>query len=572
MEKQRGITRRSAIKTASILTGGLAVSSAVRIPSEASAHSDSPTPAGIDKSDSNNPTTIVSDKAAIVETTAGKVRGYTHNGIYTFKGIPYAAPAGGNARFTPPGKVTPWPGIRSSLQYGFVCPQSKWAGPAGDEMAFLISWDRGLPGEDCLRVNVWTENINDHLKRPVMFWLHGGGFQTGSSQELKSYDGENLARRGVVLVSINHRLGPLGYLDLSAYDERYAQAANVGMLDIVAALEWVRENIANFGGDPNNVTIFGQSGGGGKVGTLMAMPAAHGLFHKASIHSGSMLRALTADKSQKIAAAVVRELGLTKANIGELHTMPFDRLNGAAEEALRKLSPPPGPIDMRKMADQLGWGPVVDGGVLPQHPFDPVAPAISKDVPLLVGTVLNEFTGSLDHPENELWTDDDVKKQLAPIYGEKTTEVLTVFRRIYPHLKPLDVYSRISTAPIRQSAVDQATRKAAQDAAPAYLWWLTWQSPLLDGRMRAPHCSDLAFVFDNSDRCETHTGGGARPRALAAKVSQAWVNFAKTGNPNHSGLPNWPAFAPGKCQTMIFDDACEARENPDTEERRMIQS
>src|SRR5208337_4886177 len=292
-----------------------------------------------------------------------------------------------------------------------------------------------------------------------------------------------------------------------------------------AALEWVRENIANFGGDPGNVTIFGQSGGGGKVGTLMAMPAARGLFHKASIHSGSMLRALTTEKSRKTAAAVLQELGLSGAGIGELQTVPSERLIGAAQAALQKLSPP-GPIDMRKMADRLGWGPVVDGDVLPQHPFDPVAPAISKDVPLLVGTVLNEFTGSLDHPENEHWTDDDVKKQLAPMYGEKSAEIVAVFRRIYPNIKPLDVYSRISAAPIRQSAVDQIARKAAQGGAPAHLWWLTWQSPVLDGRVRAPHCADLAFVFDNTDRCENETGGGARPRALAAKVSQAWVNFA----------------------------------------------
>src|SRR5208337_637545 len=285
------VTRRTIIKGATVLTGGLAVSAAIGTSNGAAARRDSSAPVSSDK-----PTTVVSDKGAIVETTAGKVRGYTHKGIYTFKGIPYAASTGGDMRFMPPGKVTPWAGVRSSLQYGFVSPQSGWTGPAGDEMAFLVSWDRGLQGEDCLRVNVWTENINDHGKRPVMVWLHGGGFQTGSSQELKSYDGENLARRGVVLVSINHRLGMLGYLDLSAYGERYAHSANAGMLDIVAALEWVRENIANFGGDPGNVTIFGQSGGGGKVGTLMAMPAARGLFHKASIQSGSFLRAVVPER------------------------------------------------------------------------------------------------------------------------------------------------------------------------------------------------------------------------------------------------------------------------------------
>jgi len=560
------VTRRAMIKGATVLTGGLAVSAAIGTATKAAARNDSSVFVI-----SDSPTTVVSDKSAIVDTNSGKVRGYTHNGIYTFKGIPYAASTSGEMRFMPPGKVTPWTGVRSSLQYGFVSPQGGSMGPAGDEIAFLASWDHGVQGEDCLRVNIWTENINDRGKRPVMVWLHGGGFQNGSSQELKSYDGENLARRGVVLVSINHRLGVLGYLDLSAYGERYERSANVGMLDIVAALGWVRENIANFGGDPANVTIFGQSGGGGKVGTLMAMPTAHGLFHKGSIHSGSMLRALTTDKSRKTAAAVLQELGLNQASIGELHTMPCEKLIAASQAALQKNSPPPGPIDMRKMADRLGWGPVVDGDVLPQHPFDPVAPAISKDVPLMVGTVLNEFTGSLDHPENELWTDDDIKKQLAPMYGEKCAEIVALFRRIYPAIKPLDIYSRISAVPIRGSAVEQITRKAAQGGAPSYLWWLTWQSPLMDGRMRAPHCADLAFVFDNTDRCETQTGGGAKPRALAAKVSQAWVNFARSGNPNHPGLPPWPAFVADKCQTMIFDKVCEVKENPDTEERKIIQ-
>ena len=559
------INRRTLIKKTAAVTGVLA--SAVITSDRAGAASavGGPAPELSDKS-----TLLASDSSAVVETTAGKVRGYTRNGIYTFKGIPYGAPPTGKLRFMPPAKVAPWSRTRSSLQYGNVSPQPPGYGWDMDETAFLLSWDHGVQAENCLRVNVWTEGINDQATRPVVVWLHGGGFETGSSQELKSYDGENLARRGVVLVSLNHRLGVLGYLDLSAYGERYALSANVGMLDIVAALEWVRENIANFGGDPGNVTIFGQSGGGGKVGTLMAMPRAQGLFHKASIHSGSMLRAMTTEKSQRLAAAVLSELGLSAARVDELHAIPYEKLIAAGKAASRNLMSP-GPLNPRKMWELLAWGPVVDGEVLAQHPFDPVAPAISARVPLLVGTVLNEFTGSLDHPEYELWTDDEARKRIAEIYPENGTAVFSVFRRAHPRIKPLDIYSLVCAAPVRVNAVQQAERKAAQGSAPAYLWWLTWQSPLLDGRVRAPHCSDLPFVFDNTDRCDNETGGGARPRALAARMSQAWVNFARSGNPNHPGLPDWPPFSADKCPTMIFDDMCGVENNPDGDERQIIQ-
>src|SRR5690242_2242257 len=232
-----------------------------------------------------------SDRGSTTETTAGKVRGYVRNGIYTFKGIPYAQATSGKARFMPPQKPEPWAGVRSSMYYGQVCPQGPRSGWAVDENAFMFEWDDGQPGEDCLRVNVWTPGINDNRKRTVMFWIHGGGYSAGSGQELKSYDGENLARRGdVVVVSVNHRLNSLGYLNLAEYGERWAASANVGMLDLVASLEWVRDNIGDFGGDRNSVTIFGQSGGGSKVGVLMAMPSAKGLFHKGIVESGSSLR------------------------------------------------------------------------------------------------------------------------------------------------------------------------------------------------------------------------------------------------------------------------------------------
>ncbi|HKT48201.1 MAG TPA: carboxylesterase family protein, partial [Candidatus Acidoferrales bacterium] len=389
-------------------------------------------------------------------------------------------------------------------------------------------------------------------------------------QELRSYDGENLCHRGdVVVVSLNHRLGPLGYFDLSPYGEKYRNSANVGMMDIVLALEWVRDNIASFGGDPRNVTIFGQSGGGGKVNTLMAMPSAQGLFHRAITQSGSMLRAGSTEKSAQLAAEVLAELGLNGSQVDELQKMPYRKLLEVGLGIVAKHRRP-GPPDVRKMADQLGWAPVVDGKVLPAHPFDPGGPAISANVPLLVGTVLNEFVTAINHPEFEAMSEDEVKKRAATFFGEHGDEIFRVFREAHPKDKPFDLYSLMMAASVRQGAVTQAERKAAQNAAPAYLYWFTWKTPILNGRPRAFHCSELAFCFDNVERCENMTGNGPEARELAAKVSQAWINFARKGDPNHPGLPHWPAFSAEKCPTMIFDNQCALKENPDTAERQAI--
>jgi para-nitrobenzyl esterase len=513
---------------------------------------------------------VASDKKAVVETSAGKIRGYTRNGIYTFKGIPFGASTEGDARFMPPTKPAPWAGLRSSMQYEHVAPQGPRSGWANDEEAWMFSWDDGIQGEDCLRVNIWTPSINDNKRRPVMVWLHGGGFVAGSGQELRSYDGENLCKRGdVVVVSLNHRLGVLGYLDLSNYGDAYASSANVGMLDIVLALEWVRENIGNFGGNSANVTIFGQSGGGGKVNTLMAMPSAKGLFHRAITQSGSTLRVGVHEKSAKLAAAVLSELGLSDSQVSQLHTLPFERLV-AAGVAVTQRNARPGPPDFRRLADQLGWVPVVDGKIVPQHPFDPSAPAISSDVPLLVGTVLNEFLTAINHPEYESMTEEAVAKRVSDVYGNKSAHVIDVFRQAHPGAKPFDILSLIFAAPVRQAAVTQAERKAALGAAPAYLYWFTWQTPVLDGRPRAFHCSELAFCFDNTDRCENMTGGGPEARALASKVSEAWLAFARSGNPNHGGLPEWPIFTAEKCPTMRFDKVSSMENNPDGVERKAI--
>jgi para-nitrobenzyl esterase len=556
------VQRRALLHGAAALVGGVAASGVV---SGALAES-APVPA----SQSAAPL-IARDGDAIGATRAGRVAGYIRRGIFTFKGIPYADNSAGPNRFMPPAKPKFWEGVRSSRQYGYVAPQAPRAGWANDEEAFMFAWDDGVQSEDCLHVNVWTPAVADHKKRPVMVWLHGGGYTAGSGQELRSYDGENLARRGdVVVVSLNHRLNVFGYLDLSKFG--YAESGNVGMLDIVAALEWVRDNIENFGGNPQLVTIFGQSGGGGKVSTLMAMPRAKGLFHRAIVESGSILQAMPQENAQKAADAIVGELGLTAATIEQIQTLPYQRILTAADKVLRELRPKVvgGIPNFRRISALLGFGPVVDGKILPDHPFDPGAPAISADIPMIIGTTLNEFATALNHPEFEAMSEADLEARVREIYGDRAMSVIGAFRQRTPRAKTFDLWSRIAASGVRGSAIEQAKLKAAQGRAPAYLYWFTWQTPILSGRPRAFHCAEIAFVFDNTDRCETMTGGGAEPRALAGKMCDAWIQFARTGNPNHPQLPNWPAFSAETIATMIFENPSRAEMNPDGAEQRSV--
>jgi para-nitrobenzyl esterase len=517
---------------------------------------------------------VASEKNAVVETTAGKVRGFTRNGIHTFKGIPYAADTGGAGRFAAPAKPAAWTGVRSAMWYGPTCPQTPRTGWLNDENAFLFQWDDGQPGEDCLRVNVWTPGTNDGGKRPVMVWLHGGGWAAGSGQEQPAYNGENLSRRGnVVVVSLNHRLNMLGYLNLAAYSDKYAGSVSAGVLDLVAALEWVRDNIAHFGGDPGNVLIFGQSGGGGKVSTLLSMPMAKGLFHKAVVQSGSTLRLGDLASSEKLAGEVIAQLGLNKSNIDKIQSVPYAQLLAAGNAAIKKLqpTPPAGGIGMpavRSAAQRLGFSPVVDGKIVTRHPFDPDAPDISAGVPMLIGTVLNEMSPSMSNPVLESMSDDDVRKRAAERYGDRAGMVVDAYRKQYPNVKPIELLSRMFS--VRTNAVTQAERKAALKAAPAYMYLFAWQTPILDGRPRAFHCSEIPFVFANTDVSAFATGGTDEARELGNKVSDAWINFAKKGDPNHAGLPQWPAYSADASPVMIFDKTCEVKNDPDRDLRKVV--
>lgn len=562
MKKGVSIDRRALLKGAAL--------AASAIPLTAMAESLAPDAASAGPQ-AADPVTA-SAATAIVEIESGKVAGYIRKGVFTFKGVPYADSTHGAARFLPPSKPRPWKGVRSSRQYGFVCPQDKGTGRQNDEEAFLFQWNDSVEGEDCLRVNVWTPGVRDNRRRPVMVWLHGGGFAAGSGHDLPAFDGENLARRGdVVVVTLNHRLNLLGFMDLSAYGAKYAMSGNVGMLDIVAALQWVRDNIAQFGGDPQCVLIFGQSGGGAKVSTLMGMPAAKGLFHRAIVQSGSFSLSNSSDSSRKLADMMLVELGLQAARVDELQTIPYADLMRASTAVLQKANrPAANSTDAIAATRVLGFGPVRDGLVLPSFPFAPNAPTVSAAVPMIIGTTLNELTTGINHPEYELMSHSELLDRIEARYPGRGRAIVAAFQRRTPTAKPFDIWSRVASAPVRQAAIGQARSKAALGPAPAYLYWFTWQTPILDGRPRAFHCAEIPYVFDNVSRCENMTGGGDVARALGARMADTWIQFARTGDPNHKGIPQWQTVSSRTNATMLFDSKIRLALDPDQEEQASV--
>jgi len=515
----------------------------------------------------------VSTCAAPVETSAGRVRGFERAGIHTFLGIPYGASTSGQARFRTAAPAVPWAGIRAALAYGSACPQAdrRLGQPserAAVEEAFLMGWNDTRHDEDCLRLNVWTPGPAPGAKRPVMVWLHGGHYSAGSANEAAAFDGTNLSRRGdIVLVSVNHRLNALGFLNLEAFGESFAGSANAGMTDIVLALRWIRENIDAFGGDPGNVTIFGQSGGGGKVTTLMAMPDAAGLFHRAIVQSNCALRQMPMETSLRLTFTVLRELDIPASDVRRLREIPYEAISRAERAAISKLCPPPNPARRNR---RIRWEPVVDGVTLPDHAFGDRGPAVSSNVPLLVGTTLNEFHNGVGNDLPETTTEADLSASLEASFGDTAARIRETFRSNHPGGSPFDILSRIYGATIRQSAVNQATMKMRQAAAPAWLYWFTWHTPVLDRRPRAYHNAELPFVFANAERCATATGGGDAALALEASVADAWIAFARCGNPNHDGLPEWPCFAAEGAPTMVFDNDCFVASGTDEEERKLV--
>ncbi|ODS58110.1 MAG: hypothetical protein ABS36_04285 [Acidobacteria bacterium SCN 69-37] len=572
-ERPDRLDRRDWFRQTATLAGGAAVPLLAGACASSEPSSSPAVPAA-----TSGPIIVAPNDGNTVETRSGRVRGFVRQGIFTFKGVPYAASTAGANSFVPPVIPEPWDGVRSAMALGLACPQpfhvpeGRRAGWSHDEEAFMFEWDDGRPGEDCLCVNVWTPGLDAINRRPVMVWIHGGDYTSGSAGELRMYDGESLARRGdVVVVSLNHRLGPLGYMNLIGYGARWADAANLGQLDIIAALEWVRDNIDRFGGDPSNVTVFGQSGGGGKISTLMGMPAARGLFHRAIVQSGSIMRQATPDQSAALADATLRELGIGRASVDRLQHVAVDEIIRAglrARQRLQPVTPPPG------TPGAINWGPTVDGRAVPEPVWNSAAPEVTAAVPMIIGTTLHEFGNSVQSgdPALDAMSFEEAQARLSASYGEKAQAIIDLFQQKVRGISPAEIVCRASGLSWRINAVRQASLKAAQRSAPAFLYLFQWTTPVLDGRPRAYHCAELPFVFANADRCAAMTGGGGDARTLEAQMANAWIAFAHTGSPDHPDLPAWPIFTDADCPTMVFDNRCMVSRNGDREARELFES
>ncbi len=480
-----------------------------------------------------------------VETSLGKVRGLSVGKVNAFRGIRYGADTAGARRFLAPAKPSPISGVFDAFEWGPEAPQ---ASPHTEIPEVRATIPATGMSEDCLRLNVWTQGTGG--RRPVMVWFHGGGFTSGNGS-YTIYDGTNLARRqDVVMVTINHRLNSFGFTYIDG------QAANVGMLDCIAALEWVRDNISRFGGDPANVTIFGQSGGAGKVSTLLAMPGAKGLFHKAIIQSGSALNGVAKADAIKSTETFMAKVGAK--SLADLQKLPMQQL-----------------IDATNSTPGLRTNPVVDGVTLPTGPFTPAAPAISANVPVLIGTTETEVTFFPNTPLDPI---DDAqllaraKGALPRATDAQAKQVIDVYRKGRPGVSNIDVALILeSDTRFLPGVRTQAELKSAQPA-PVYMYYFTWRTPVHDGKLKSLHTLDIPFATANVEESPTMTGTGKDRLPLEEKMSGAWAAFARNGNPNYKGLPNWPKFDTKTRATMILANDCKVVNDPYAAERQAIAS
>jgi para-nitrobenzyl esterase len=489
----------------------------------------------------------------VVATRAGRIRGLVKDGVQQFWGVPYGASTAGPNRFMPPKPPAAWSGVRDHFQIGL----NALIAPGAEEPAPVVTALNRLSeqGEDCLSVNVFTPAL-DNAARPVMVWMHGGGFSAGAGNYLL-YDGTNLAKKeDVVVVVVNHRLNIFGFLHLADIGgDKWAQSTNVGVQDLVATLAWVRDNIENFGGDPDRVTIFGQSGGAGKTTTLMAMPSAQGLFHRSIAQSGSAMRGTPASEASEGAERLLAKLGL--------RTNQLDRLQQLSAEEIQAA------YYSEPQIPRLGSGPVIDGAIIPRHQWDPTAPAYSADVPLMMGSTETE-NGWVGPPPYEL-SDGDMRDRFTRLAGGDAAggqELLGLYKRLHPNTRNQMLWLTAESDNTRRWNAQALGRlKHEQGRAPSYLYFFDWYSPVHNDRMGAYHTLDIPFVFYNMDIGASMTGSSQARYELGHVMSAAWAAFARNGNPNHADMPVWPAFNPNEYPTMMFGDEVRVAHDPNREAR-----
>ena len=485
---------------------------------------------------------FVCGEQTTVQTAAGKLRGFQVDGTYTFHGIKYA-----NARrFQAPMPVKPWEGVKDALSYGFVCPMLNQDKPNGELMVPHRYWPMN---EHCQYLNIWTQSLDKDAKKPVMVWLHGGGFAAGSSIEQVAYDGENMSKYGdVVVVTLNHRLNILGYLDLSAFGDKYANSANAGNADMIAALQWVKENIARFGGDPDNVTLFGQSGGGMKIWSLMNTPAADGLFHKGIIQSGLLDKYLNeSTDGTVIVKALMEELKLD--DVEDLEKVPYYDLANAYNKVSPMIAAKGGYVGGMPMANEFYLGdPRIVG--FSEH---------AKTIPIMIGTVFGEFAFGKGIENKYQMTEEEIMPLLKEKYEDKAEVLVPLFKEAYPdkNLSDLVFVDRLFRLP----TLDFIAKKSACPQAPTWSYMFTYEFPI-DGGKPAWHCSELPFVFHNTDKVPVCNIPGVSDQ-VEDTMFNAWISFARHGDPNCKQLPQWNPSIPGDEATMILDRVCEVRHNHD---------
>ena len=502
----------------------------------------------------------------VAETRHGRVRGMVQGGIYEFHGIPYGAPTGGAARFLPPRQPEAWAGVKDCMAWGPLAPQgASTANPAGGLGADMAKYFGSADGisptisEDCLTLSVYTPALRDGAKRPVMVWIHGGGFSLGGSAGPRTTGTNIAARQGVVTVSMNHRLGAMGYAYLGALHDDFAHSGNQGQLDLILALQWVHDNIEAFGGDPARVMIHGESGGGGKIGTLLGMSGASGLFHRATLQSGSANRVPSKELAAQTAEELLRELGIAPGDFRKLQELPWKQIVDAQSKMEFRAMTQPGA--------RRGFVPTSGTAELPLNPIDAVASG-SAPVPVMIGCTRHEAAlflaaGGL---RSDKVTADILRQRMAVLFPGRAEEALAGYKAIDPKATPGDLLIRAMSDTTRYAGIELAEAHIKGGKGGTWQYLFSWESPVLP-YMHSGHGIDGSFYFDNTEAIPIATGN-AGARLIAARASAAFASFARTGNPSTRALA-WPQYSLARRETMVWNMPPRVESDPLGAERQL---